>query len=69
MQNVGFLENYIKFKKLAIFMILELRNTNKPLELLVFLPSGEKVDFYDFFIILEENVIKVIYFHVFKGIY
>ena len=53
-QKYDFLENYIKFRKSVIFMILKLRNTNKPLELLIFLPFGEKVDFC-VFIILEGN--------------
>ena len=44
----------MRFMEICVFMILELRNTNKPLGILVFSPSGEKVDFCKYFIIFKK---------------
>jgi len=58
----------VKFKKISDFLDFGPKNTNKPLGILVFSPSGEKVDFFKIFHKFLKKIEKITYFSYFLEI-
>ena len=59
----------MKFKKISDFHDFGPKNTNKPLGILVFSPSGEKVDFFKIFHKFLKKIEKSHIFHIFLKFY